>query len=183
LRQQSAAIENLVGAAIGGTDNRHMPRLSASDLGVLGHYLYGPRWQSALARELEVSRQLVVYWASGKRAITLRWSHQIAALARARHDKRIAGERSTFIAMADAVTSSTARSVMLAMIANEVTARIAAISALTGEIEDGISALSKIAREEVLRHDGFASQGRSLGYSGKKAARPSTDGKTDVVPE
>jgi hypothetical protein len=66
-----------------------MPR-SADDLRTLGVYAFSARgWQSALARELRVSRQSVVYWLSGTRAITERRSLQIAAIARGRHDARV----------------------------------------------------------------------------------------------
>jgi transcriptional regulator with XRE-family HTH domain len=127
-----------------------MPRLSAKDLGVLGRYLYGPRWQSTLARELGVSRQLVVYWAAGKRAVSIPRSQRIAEIARAAHDRRVSRERGAFIAMAEGLSSATARSLLLALIANEVTARLLVIGKLTGEIERGVVRLGNIARHEVL---------------------------------
>jgi transcriptional regulator with XRE-family HTH domain len=147
-----------------------MPRLSASDLGVLGRYLYGPRWQSALARELGVSRQLVVYWAGGKRPVSEERTLRIAAIARRRHDKRVAAELSGYIAMVDGLSSALAKTLMLALIANEVQARIAAIGVLTRQIELGVHQLSKIAREEVLVGDGHAlAQARAGRHSGRWA--------------
>jgi hypothetical protein len=137
------------------TDNKlNMDRLSASDLGVLGRYLYGPRWQSAMARELEVSRQLVVYWAAGKRPVSERRSDQIAVIARARHDRRVTGELASYIALAEGLSSGAARALMLAMIADDVQARVTAIATLTRQIARGVASLSKIARDEVLLHDG-----------------------------
>jgi hypothetical protein len=133
-----------------------LPRLSPSDLGVLGRYLYGPRWQTALARELGVSRQLVVYWASGARLVSEERSEKIARIARARHDKRVAAERSAYVAMVEGLNSHAAKSLMLALIANEVQARIQAIGSLTKGIESSLAALAKIAREEVLSADGHA---------------------------
>jgi hypothetical protein len=127
-----------------------LPRLSASDLGVLGRYLYGPRWQSALARELGVSRQLVVYWASGNRPITEARSYRIAVIARARHDKRVASERSAYIAMAQGLSSNSARTLMLSLILNEAQERIAAVTRLTGQIERSVAGLAKLAREKAL---------------------------------
>jgi hypothetical protein len=131
-----------------------LPRLSPTDLGVLGRYLYGPRWQTALARELGVSRQLVVYWASGARQVSEERSHKIASIARARHDKRVAQERSGYVAMVEGLNSQSAKRLLLALIANELQARVQAITKLTEGIESGVHALSRIAREEVLASDG-----------------------------
>jgi hypothetical protein len=107
-----------------------------------------------MARELEVSRQLVVYWAGGKRPVSEERTRRIASIARLRHDKRVAAELSGYIAMVDGLSSASAKSLMLALIANEVQARIAAIGVLTRQIETGVGQLSKIAREEVLLGDG-----------------------------
>jgi hypothetical protein len=127
-----------------------MPRLSAKDLGVLGRYLYGPRWQSTLARELGVSRQLVVYWAGGRKAVSVARSQRIAEIARAAHDRRVSRERGAFVAMAEGLSSAMARSLLLTLIANEVTARLLVIGKLTSEIERGVVRLGNIARHEVL---------------------------------
>ncbi len=40
-----------------------------TELRTIGEQLYGPRWQSKLARALPVSPRSVRYWLSGKRAI------------------------------------------------------------------------------------------------------------------
>jgi hypothetical protein len=107
-----------------------------------------------MARELEVSRQLVVYWAGSKRPVSEEYTMRIAAIARRRHDKRVAAELSGYIAMVDGLSSTSAKTLMLALIANEVQARIAAIAVLTRRIQIGVDQLSKIAREEVLLGDG-----------------------------
>jgi plasmid maintenance system antidote protein VapI len=43
--------------------------LNPAELRNLGEQLYGPRWQTPLARALPVSPRTVRYWLSGKRAI------------------------------------------------------------------------------------------------------------------
>jgi hypothetical protein len=125
--------------------------LTAGDLATLGRYVFGPRWQAALAREMGVSRQLIVYWASGKRAITKQRSLQVAVLARARHDRRVLAERSAFVAMSSGLASEQARNVLLSMIANEVAARVETITRLTQDVERTVAKLSQIARHEALR--------------------------------
>jgi hypothetical protein len=128
--------------------------LNPTDLGVLGRYLYGPRWQAPLARELKVSRTIMVEWANGSRPITEHRSQQITDLVRDRHDRRAAMERAGFLGMAESLASPAARATLLAMIANEVQARVAAITRLTGEIESSAQRLGRLATEEVLRPDG-----------------------------
>jgi hypothetical protein len=123
--------------------------LSRADLAVLGRYLYGPRWQSALAKELKVSRQAVVYWAGGQRPISEARTRRIAALARARHDKRVIVERLAYVEMAGSLTSMAAKAMLLAMITDEVQARLAAIATLTDEIERRITRLARIASDGV----------------------------------
>jgi hypothetical protein len=127
-----------------------VPRLSAADLGVLGRYLYGPRWQAQLARELGVSRQLVVYWVGGKRPVSELQSRRIAMAARRRHDERVLRERAHYVEMCQGLASSSARALMLSMIANEIEARLGVIRAITGLIEGGLSKLAGIARDGVL---------------------------------
>jgi hypothetical protein len=129
----------------------HYVRLSAIDLRTLGRFAFGVRgWQTKLAGELGCSRQLVVMWAAGRRPVSVRYSERIAAIARARHDQRVVRDRSAYIAMADSITSTTARVILTSMIANEVTARLSVIAGLTGEIERAVGRLSKIAKDEVL---------------------------------
>jgi hypothetical protein len=55
--------------------------LTAGDLATLGRYVFGPRWQAALAREMGVSRQIVVEWAASRRPLNAKRSLQIAVIA------------------------------------------------------------------------------------------------------
>lgn len=43
--------------------------MTPAELRSIGERLYGPRWQSPLARALPVSTRTIRYWLSGKRAI------------------------------------------------------------------------------------------------------------------
>ena len=128
-----------------------MPNLSAADLASLGRYVFGPRWQSALAREMGVSRTIVVEWAAGRRPLNPKRSLQIAVIARAKHDRRVLAERSSYVALCSALGSDAAKGVLLSMIANEVSARIDLIAALTRDVERTVTRLSQIARTEALR--------------------------------
>lgn len=40
--------------------------VTPSDLAVIGQFLYGERWQSALARDLNVNRRTLVHWLTGR---------------------------------------------------------------------------------------------------------------------
>jgi hypothetical protein len=155
---------------------REVANLTAGDLATLGRYVFGPRWQAALAREMGVSRQLIVYWASGKRPVTKQRSLQIAVLARAKHDRRVLAERSSYVAMSSTLASEQARSVLLSMIANEVSARVETIAALTRDVERTVAKLSQIARHEALRDhppDGHDTAGRARRPALGCASRPS----------
>jgi hypothetical protein len=43
--------------------------MTPAELRSLGEIMFGPRWQTPLARALPVSSRTVRYWLSGKRAI------------------------------------------------------------------------------------------------------------------
>jgi DNA-binding transcriptional regulator YdaS (Cro superfamily) len=130
---------------------RTLPRLSPSDLAVLGRYVFGNHgWQTALARELGCSRQMVVYWLSGARLVSEKRSRQIAAIARARHDRRVVADQSAYVAMAGGLSSSAAKAMMLSMLAGEVDARLSAMAKLSDAISVSAAKLAYLARGEVL---------------------------------
>jgi hypothetical protein len=130
---------------------RTLPRLSPSDLAVLGRYVFGNHgWQTALARELGCSRQMVVYLLSGARLVSEKRSRQIAAIARARHDRRVVADRSAYVAMAGGLSSSAAKAMMLSMLAGEVDARLSAMAKLSDAISVSAAKLAYLARGEVL---------------------------------
>jgi hypothetical protein len=54
--------------------------MTPSDLRALGETLYGPRWQSQLARALPVNPRTVRYWLSGKRQIRPHVAERIRSL-------------------------------------------------------------------------------------------------------
>jgi hypothetical protein len=125
-----------------------LPRLSAVDLTVLARYVFGVRgWQTALAKELGVSRTMVVLWVGGRRPVSEKMSRRIAMIARVRHDRRVIADRENYLAMCQGLSSTAARTLLLSMITGEVEARVALIAQLTGQIEQAIHRLSRIARE------------------------------------
>jgi hypothetical protein len=87
--------------------------LSAADLGMLGCYLYGRRWQTALARELPVDPRLVRRWAAGERPVSTRYAAVIIALVSARHRRRLAALHAHFLAMVDSLGSPEVRLALL----------------------------------------------------------------------
>jgi hypothetical protein len=131
---------------------RTLSHLSSTDLGVLGRYLYGRHgWQTQLARELNCSRQMIVYWLSGARQVSEKRSRQIAAICRARHDRRVVSDRLGYVAMAGGLSSSAAKEMMLSMLAGEVDVRLAAMAKLSDVISVSAVKLADLARGEVLR--------------------------------
>ena len=54
--------------------------MTPAELRKIGEQLYGPRWQSKLARALPVSPRTVRYWLSGKRAIRPMVAERIRSL-------------------------------------------------------------------------------------------------------
>lgn len=88
--------------------------MTRGELHLLGLYLYGPRWQTRLARALAVDPRMVRYWAAGARSISERRAATIGTMARDRHLRRLSAERSHYIGIVEAVVSPGLRAVMLA---------------------------------------------------------------------
>jgi hypothetical protein len=59
-----------------------MTRLVSSDLTTLGIFLYGPRWQTRLARAIQRSDRSVRYWAAGDRPLSITASACLEARSR-----------------------------------------------------------------------------------------------------
>lgn len=55
--------------------------MAPAELRSIGEKLYGPRWQTKLARALPVSTRTIRYWLSGKRAVRPVIAERIRALA------------------------------------------------------------------------------------------------------
>src|SRR5208282_689119 len=136
-----------------------VPRLSPADLAVLGRYVFRVGgWQTALARELGCSRNLVGMWMGGRRPVSVEMSRRIAMIARQRHDRRVLAERASYLALVSRLSSNAARALMLSMI--------------TGEVEMAIGRLSRIARGGPLGiaqqppGDGIELEGETMPLSG-----------------
>lgn len=61
--------------------------MTPADLRSLGERVYGPRWQTKLARALPVSTRSIRYWLSGKRKIRPVIAERIRGLAVAKLGK------------------------------------------------------------------------------------------------
>jgi len=96
----------------------------------LGRYLFGTRWQTALSQRLGVSRELVGYWARSERPVSQRYSAQLAEIVGQQHERRARRERSTYEAMIESLSSDSARTLMLAMLAAEIEVRVSVITRL-----------------------------------------------------
>ncbi len=105
-------------------------RLSAADVAVLGRFLFGNRWQKLLSERLGVSRQIVVAWAGSKRPVSRKYSSRIAGIVGSQHDRRRTRERATYLAMIQSLSSESARTLMLEMLAAEIEVRVQAVSVL-----------------------------------------------------
>ena len=96
----------------------------------MGRYLFGTRWQTALSQRLGVSRELVGYWARSERPVSQRYSAQLAEIVGQQHERRARRERSTYEAMIESLSSDSARTLMLAMLAAEIEVRVSVITRL-----------------------------------------------------
>jgi hypothetical protein len=105
-------------------------RLTASDIAVLGRYLFKTQWQTALSRRLGVSRQIVVAWAGSKRPISRKYSSRIAIIVGEMHRRRGNRERVIYLAMIRSIESESARAMMLEMLAEEIAVRVEAVAIL-----------------------------------------------------
>ena len=81
------------------------PIISAGELRTLGVFLYGPRWQTALAGDLKVNIRTVQRWAAGDWPVSPRCAALIVARVRARHASRTAALQRSYIGMAEAMSA------------------------------------------------------------------------------
>lgn len=72
-------------------------------MAILGIYLYGRRWQTALSRGIAVDVSLVQRWAAGKRPVSRRAASLVISLARSRHLRREHEERERYLQLAAAM--------------------------------------------------------------------------------
>ena len=83
------AIRNLWDAELAG-------KFCAEDLALVGRYLFGPRWQTQLARALHRTPRLVRYWAAG-RLVPRHACERIAALMLQKQESRLRFDSSNFL--------------------------------------------------------------------------------------
>jgi DNA-binding transcriptional regulator YdaS (Cro superfamily) len=88
-------------------------RIGPGDLAMLGCFLFGPRWQTALAREIGVSPRQMRRWKSGERRVSVRCSLRIVELARERHRRRLRAIDDRYRDMAGSLLSKEARQALL----------------------------------------------------------------------
>lgn len=92
-----------------------MPRLLARDLKIIGVFLYGTRWQTALARALQRSDRLVRYWAAGDRPLSPAASASIEALVRNKHGEQMRRTRAYYLDMIATLSDSQIKGRLLTM--------------------------------------------------------------------
>ena len=90
--------------------------VSPSELAMLGVFLYGPRWQTALARSLNVAPRSVRRWRCGERRVGPEHARLIAALVRAKHLRRAAEASRSYLAMVEALSSPALCAALLAAV-------------------------------------------------------------------
>ena len=79
---------------------RGMPhRLEPSDLEQLGTYLFGPRWQTALAHAVHRDPRLVRRWLAGGRKVTRHSAMLVEAMVRETYAKRMRRPNADFLLM------------------------------------------------------------------------------------
>jgi 5-formyltetrahydrofolate cyclo-ligase len=91
------------------------PRLLLADLVPLAVFLFGARWQTALAGAVHRSPRMVRRWAADERPISAAASQRIVALVRDKHSRQMAWQRATYLAMIGALSASPLRAQLLAM--------------------------------------------------------------------
>jgi len=74
-------------------------RLDPSDLEQLGTYLFGPRWQTALAHAVHRDPRLVRRWLAGGRKVTRHSAMLVEAMVRETYAKRMRRPNADFLLM------------------------------------------------------------------------------------
>jgi hypothetical protein len=84
-------------------------------LATLGTFLFGPRWQCALARAIHYNDRQVRRWVGGKAAVSLYASELIEALTRDKHVHQMRRVRASYLAMVASLSDTPMRARLLAM--------------------------------------------------------------------
>jgi hypothetical protein len=142
--------------------SEHAPfsRLSSADIAVLGRYWFGSRWQTALSSRLGISRRMVSYWlhddqahadqviwlvpkesvpaidedGGGWRRISRKCSERLARAVAEHHRRRRSQDLARYIAMVNSLSSPSARTLMLRLLAEEIEVPVEAVSRLAREV-------------------------------------------------
>lgn len=114
-------------AAQVGREPGQFGRLSTADVTILGRYIFGAQWQTALGVELSISRRQIVYWATGQRQVSRKYSSLIAQIAGSRHRRRVERSRSRYRAMVASLNSESARLLLAEMLSDEIAVRSEAL--------------------------------------------------------
>lgn len=86
-----------------------MPRLHSTDLSMLGVYLFGPRWQSPLARALHCDARLVRFWVAQDRPVSCNASRRIEQLVRDKHSDQMRRLRGFYLDMVGGLSGTAIR--------------------------------------------------------------------------
>jgi len=84
-------------------------RLAADDLETLGVFLFGPRWQTPLARALHCNARLVRFWVAQARPISRNASKQIEQLVRHKHSEQMPRLRGFYLEMVAGLSGTAIR--------------------------------------------------------------------------
>lgn len=90
-------------------------KLCSEDLTLLGMYLFGPRWQTQLARALHRSPRLVRYWVAAQKEIPRHARERIAALLLKKHDNRVLFEQRNFLHLISVISDREMKEHLLGM--------------------------------------------------------------------
>lgn len=102
------------------TEQDPFSRLSAADVTILGHYLCGTRWKTALSRRLGISERIIRYWTTSDRPVSCKFSLIIAEMVGLAHANRRTREKARYAAMIESLSSGSARTLILGMLAAEI---------------------------------------------------------------
>lgn len=90
-------------------------RLAVGDLETLGIYLFGPRWQTALAHAIGRSDRQVRRWVARDRPVSAQASRRIEELVRAKHGRQMRRLRANYLDMIAGLTDTGSKARLLAM--------------------------------------------------------------------
>jgi hypothetical protein len=89
--------------------------LLAADLEIIGLFLFGPRWQCAMARAINRSDRLVRSWVAEDRPVSIAASHLIEKLTRDKHGGQMKHQRAAYLDTIASLSCSQTRGRLLAM--------------------------------------------------------------------